>query len=476
MTVRVFMPALDANTLPTVPAGFVHCIRLINDSDDSAPLAGAEVKLRVANLLPPGKLFSRDMMVLPVLHAELLEWLSYWRAEINMDDAPSAAMALASQLYEDDEHDLAIKLLMEDARGHTRKPTAPSPMGLVAGAAPGRHGRGFNPSSWYLGGTLGGDGTRRPDFMGMPSQDARLHQRSQERASQGGNLGMDIGGPGGVPLGASRSDHRKGRRDDPPGVSGGGRGGGAHGGFGGDQGSGAHGSGIGTAGQRLDGGGDALDRSDSSGGAGDGGSFHDDRSSHGYGTGHFGGAGPAHIQDNMAVSATESRQAREISGRFKDRAAKFTGRTDQLFTDYKTQYDLVTRDFGVSASQKMLLLQNLLDGEAMRFYLDEVMRTTVSYDTACAKIERRFLTAVHQGRAANYHQNLRMSDFIKEDVSEAEALEKVFTIIARVAKKLPREFSGDAHRAHFMRGAVIGYPEQLHADQGPTCSRTNGSR
>jgi len=118
----------------------------------------------------------------------------------------------------------------------------------------------------------------------------------------------------------------------------------------------------------------------------------------------------------------------------------------------------VTRDFGVSAHQKMLLLHNLLDGKVPRFYLDEVMQTTVLYETACAKIEGRFLTAVHQGRAANYLQNLLMSDFIKADASEAHELEKVFTIIARVAKKLPREFSGDAHREHFLRGAVIGYP------------------
>jgi len=452
------MPALDANTLPIVPAGFVHCIRLINASDDSAPLAGAEVKRRVANLFPPGKLFSRDMMVLPVLHAELLEWLNYWRSKINMDDAPNAAMALASQLYEDDDHDLAMKLLMEDYRDHTRKPTAPSPMGLVAGDAPGPQGRGSNPSARYPGGTLVGDGTRRPDFMGIPSQDARPYRSSPERGSQGGNLGMDIGIPGGVHHGASRSDHRTSRRDDPQGVSGIGRGGGAHGGLGGDQGSGAHGSGIGTAGQRLDGGGDALERSDRSGGAGDGGSFQDDRSSHGYGTGHLGGAGPANIQDYLAVSAMESRQAREISGRFKDRAAKCTGKTDQLFTDYKTQYDLVTRDFGVSAHQKLFLLHNLLDGEALRLYLDEVMRTTFSYETACAKIEGRLLTAVHQGLAANYLQNLRTSDYINADVSEADALEKVFTIIAHVAKKLPREFSGDAHRPYFLRGAVIGYP------------------
>jgi len=153
----------------------------------------------------------------------------------------------------------------------------------------------------------------------------------------------------------------------------------------------------------------------------------------------------------------ESRQAREISGRFKNRGAKFTGKTDQLFTDCKTQYDLVNRYFGVSAHQKMLLLPKVLDGEALRCYMEEVMRTTVLCETACAKIEGRVLTAVPQGRAANYLQNMRMSDFIQVDVSEADALEKVFSIVARVAKKQPRKFSGDAHRAHFLRGAVIGY-------------------
>jgi len=104
---------------------------------------------------------------------------------------------------------------MEEYRDHTRKPTSPSPMGLVSGDAPGPQGRGLNPSARYFGGTLVGDGTRRPDFMGMPSQDVRLYRRSPERGTPGGNLGMDIGGTGGVRRGALRSDHRTSRHDDP---------------------------------------------------------------------------------------------------------------------------------------------------------------------------------------------------------------------------------------------------------------------
>jgi len=99
----------------------------------------------------------------------------------------------------------------------------------------------------------------------------------------------------------------------------------------------------------------------------------------------------------------QSRPASERSGSLKNQEAKFTGKTEQLFSDYKTQYDLVTRDFGVRVHQKMLLFHNLLDGEALRFDMDEVMRTSVSYETTRAKIEGRFLhaEAAPQARAGN---------------------------------------------------------------------------
>jgi len=149
------MPALDANTVPIVLSGFVHCIRLILASDASARIAGTEIKRWVANFLPTAKLLSLDMIAFPVQQAALLEWLNYWRAEINMDDAPNAANALAFQLYEDAQHDLAIKLLMEDYRYHTFKRTAPSPTGLVAGDAPGPQGHHVNPSARQLGSSGG---------------------------------------------------------------------------------------------------------------------------------------------------------------------------------------------------------------------------------------------------------------------------------------------------------------------------------
>jgi len=138
-----------------------------------------------------------------------------------------------------------------------------------------------------------------------------------------------------------------------------------------------------TLGDFLEDGGDMLDSADLHGGAGDGCSFQDDGRSHGFGEDHVGGAGRRQIRDTVVVSAMECRHAREISGRFKTRAAKFAGKKDQVFSDIKTKYDLVTRDFGLSADQEMLLLHNPLDGEALRFYIEEGMRKNVSYATAC---------------------------------------------------------------------------------------------
>ncbi|GAB0496052.1 hypothetical protein MMPV_007362 [Pyropia vietnamensis] len=169
-----------------------------------------------------------------------------------------------------------------------------------------------------------------------------------------------------------------------------------------------------------------------------------------------------HMYNNPEVSAVEARQAREVSSRFREQASKFSGRTEQLWDDYRIQYDLVTRDFGVALHQKLQLLHNLLGGEALRFYLDDVIRAETTYEAACGRIRARFLSPVHQGRARNYLQSLRMSAFVAKGMSEVEALEETYKVVARVSKKVPREFSGDAHRAIFLRSAVIGYPWAMH--------------
>lgn len=229
------------------------------------------------------------------------------------------------------------KLVMEDYRDHTRKQTDLSPTGAVMGGVPGHHAHGFNPSARYGGCKLVGDGTRRHAFMRMPSQDALLYRRSPKHGSPGGSLGTDVGVPGAVYNWASRSDHRTDRRNDPQGAPGGGLRGRANVGLVAIKVLVPMEAALRTLSDFLEDGGDMLDSADLHGGAGDGCSFQDDGRSHGFGEDHVGGAGRRQIRDTVVVSAMECRHAREISGRFKTRAAKFAGKTDQLFSDIKTK-------------------------------------------------------------------------------------------------------------------------------------------
>lgn len=100
----------------------------------------------------------------------------------------------------------------------------------------------------------------------------------------------------------------------------------------------------------------------------------------------------------------------------------------------------------------------LLSCEALRFFLEDVLRTVVKYEAAGVKIHERFLSPLNQGCAKNFLQLLRMSDFVAKGFSEADSLEETYKLVASVSKKLPRALSGDTHRAKCLRSANIGYP------------------
>jgi len=181
-----------------------------------------------------------------------------------------------------------------------------------------------------------------------------------------------------------------------------------------------------------------------------------------FGHGDAGGGGVTHLHDKPAVMLNVAHQAHQVGNRFKDQSAKLSGKTEQLWDDYTTHYDLVTRDFGVLAKHKLQFPHNLLSREALRFYLDDVMRTVVTYEAACAKIRERFLSPVHQGRAKNFLQLLLMSDFVAKGLSEADALEETYKLVARVSKMVPLAFNGDTHRSNILQSAVIGYSWAMH--------------
>jgi len=449
--VPIFMDGLDTDDRPLVPAGFVRTIRTINGSKDAVPILGDDLKRSVANLFPPERIFYADMLVLPLLYEDLITRLQYWKTDVTEDTSVRATTVLAHILYEGYQRGAAIKMVEADNRKYERSQDATEGTMPTVVTMRGQNARLFSPTRPEAG-IRRHDGATLHVPAGVYSQDARLHQRSCAHGNQDSDVFRDGAGVGHGGSGMRRQARRRGR--------GLGSSGSIHEGAGFGASAGSHG--YRATGQSAAGAGGFSGAVDHREGSGNGAPYGVGGVTPSFGQGDAGESSVTHMYDDPAVTVNIERQDHPVGNRFKDQSAKFSGRTQQLWDDYTTHYDHVTRDLSVSAQHKMQFLHNLLSGEALRFYLEDVMRTVVTYEAACAKIRESFRSPVRQGRAKNVLQLLRMSDFVAKGLSGSDALKETYELVARVSKNVPRAFSGDTHRANFLRGAVIGYPWAMH--------------
>lgn len=63
------------------------------------------------------------------------------------------------------------------------------------------------------------------------------------------------------------------------------------------------------------------------------------------------------------------RAAHNNAMRFRDQASKFSGNLGESWSEFVAEYQQVSRDYELTASQKLQYLHNLLRGDAKRFYL-----------------------------------------------------------------------------------------------------------
>ena len=69
---------LEQHDLPYSAANFIRIIRAINSTSDGTLMKGEQLKLKVAFLFSPHRMFSKYIMELSLLHRELEEWLNHW--------------------------------------------------------------------------------------------------------------------------------------------------------------------------------------------------------------------------------------------------------------------------------------------------------------------------------------------------------------------------------------------------------------
>jgi len=357
-----FVPGLEPHDLPSSAANF---IRMIHTTSDGTLVKGEQLKQKVADLFPPHRMFSKDMMELSLLHKELVEWLNHWEAGIITDRSPRTVMALAAQLYQDDDRVLAIKVVDDyEHQGDSfsaNMPVINAPKLL----APARDGHADNVRDRHENESHRAGTSWLPPVPALPSQDARRYVGS---ATNGRHDDSPSSGTEVLPSDGSGARRRALHDGNPSGV-----------------GRRTH---LDDASGRGDGDSrsfrDAARRGgDAYGGASDGrvrgadshlgadGAYNGVSGEQRYGRRL--GMGRSSANDGSVPPVPVDRQAHNIGQRFKDMSAKFSGKADQLWDDYVLQYDLVTHGYRVDAVNKLAVLHNILAGEALRFFLDHVV-------------------------------------------------------------------------------------------------------
>lgn len=153
----------------------------------------------------------------------------------------------------------------------------------------------------------------------------------------------------------------------------------------------------------------------------------------------------------------QEKMAHNVAMRLKDTDKKFSGDLGECWHEFVDDYQQISRDYNLSATQKFQYLHNILRRDALRFYLDRVQNYATNFPQAVEMIDREYNSPVRQTRVKNYLNGLRVSEFVTEGTEISSALAKVYKLILKLSRQVPASHRGDAHKMEFLRGAVIGY-------------------
>lgn len=165
--------------------------------------------------------------------------------------------------------------------------------------------------------------------------------------------------------------------------------------------------------------------------------------------------GIAAADSSLSAGKESDRCAHNVAMRFRDAASKFSGGLGENWSEYVAEYQQVARDYGLTSTQKLNFLHNLLRGDAKRFYLDRVAHVG-SFAQAVEQVSLEYNSVVRQNRVKAYLSGLRMATFTAKGHDATTALERTYHEITRLSPQVPQSHHGDAHKVDFLRNAVVG--------------------
>lgn len=133
-------------------------------------------------------------------------------------------------------------------------------------------------------------------------------------------------------------------------------------------------------------------------------------------------------------------------------------------------YTAVSRDYNLTASQKLQFLHNLFRGDALSFYTRDVQPRALTFGDAIGMLQGHFNSVDRQKRVKAELLSLSLVQYTEDaDGSARKGLEKLAAHITNRAAMCPMNFRHESHQVEFLRQAVID-----HEWATPVLLRVNG--
>jgi hypothetical protein len=124
--------------------------------------------------------------------------------------------------------------------------------------------------------------------------------------------------------------------------------------------------------------------------------------------------------------AAAVRITHQVSQRFKQKGAKYAGGMEESLEDKFFTYRTIARDYQLRNSQKIELIHNLFDEEALRFYNNHVQDKATTIEEIYHLISMEFSSTTRQEKVKNQLHSLKLHHIVElKGMTANEALDHI---------------------------------------------------
>jgi hypothetical protein len=164
-----------------------------------------------------------------------------------------------------------------------------------------------------------------------------------------------------------------------------------------------------------------------------------------------------HVSPAQLAIAGQIRTAHQVSQKFSQANAKYTGNTNESLADKFQVYRTVARDYQLTAAQKVALVHNLFDEEALRYYNSHVRDQSTALEQVYEGMYAEFNSVIRQDRCMHQLLVLRLHSIMEaKSMTATDALDYIRDQIILMISQCPKPFSSEAFKTKLLRDSVIG--------------------